>query len=89
MFPIVDILPILLGDNDLTTTGLADNVIYDIPNFATDAAVRVNASFFNAQCGTIPGLTQAGPLNSNNATFPIHVHDLLQDITVAPSKDVR
>lgn len=70
----------------MTTTGLADNVIYDIPNFATDTAVRVNGSLFGVQCGTIPGLTQAGPLNSSGATFPIHVHDLLEDIYIAPSK---
>ncbi|KIP03130.1 hypothetical protein PHLGIDRAFT_16082 [Phlebiopsis gigantea 11061_1 CR5-6] len=84
-FPIVDIIPLSTSDGDLATTGLDYNLIYDIPHFFTDSVVHVNGTAFEVNCGKIPGLTQAGKLNTTSGTFPIHVHDELQDIQISPT----
>lgn len=83
-FPIVDIIPILWDDGDITTTGLLDNLVYDVPNFATDSVVSVNGTVFAAQCRSISGASQSGDFDPVTGTFPIHISDQLNDIHISP-----
>lgn len=88
-FPIVDIIPLSTSDGDLATAGLDANLVYNIPNFVSDAEAPVHGVAFEVNCGKIPGLTQSGPLDATNGTFPIHVHDELEDIQISASKFSR
>ncbi|KIP05637.1 hypothetical protein PHLGIDRAFT_145519 [Phlebiopsis gigantea 11061_1 CR5-6] len=84
-FPIVDIIPLLLSEQDVSTTGLTGNLVYDIPNFATDGDVHTNGVIFDAICQAVPDVVQSGDPSEVNSTYPLHVHDQLADIHVAPS----
>lgn len=70
----------------MTTTGLdVDfNIVYDIPNFATDSDVFVNGTSFQVVCQNIEGAVQSGPFNTQNSTFPVHIHDELADVAITP-----
>ena len=83
-FPIVDIIPLLISGEDVTTNGLQDNLIYDVPVFATDVPVSVPGVALGVTCLPIVGASQSGPYNFDNGTFPIHVNDKLENINVSP-----
>ena len=83
-FPVVDLIPLISEDEDILITGLSENLVYDIPTFISGSPVPANGSAFEVQCQSIAGGSQAGPFNTANSAFPIHVHDKLMDINVTP-----
>lgn len=79
-------IPLLYADEDVITTGLEDNVVYDIPNFATEAQTFVNGAVVQASCQSIPGATQSGDFDTTNSTFPVQVHESLLPVDITPSQ---
>lgn len=83
-FPIVDIVPLLWDDGDVITTGLLNNLIYDVPNFATNSVVTVNGTAFAVECHSISGASQSGDFDPATGTFPIHISDQINDVHISP-----
>ena len=85
-FPIVNMIPLLSETDDITTTGLEDFIIYDVPDFSTTETVTVNALQFSVDCKAIPNARQVGEFDVVNSSIPIQVNEALQDVWVIPSK---
>lgn len=82
--PVVNLLSLLANGENVNTNGLFENIVYDIPNFATSRPVPASAIAFNVSCQLVPGAVQAGAFNPVDGTFPISVHEELMNIDITP-----
>lgn len=82
----MNILPLTQYTSDVSTTGLQNNLIYDVPQFSISGDVFLPARQFWVQCYTIPDAAQVGDVNATDGTFTIHIDDALEDVKIYPSK---
>ncbi|EKM56780.1 uncharacterized protein PHACADRAFT_63701, partial [Phanerochaete carnosa HHB-10118-sp] len=86
-FPIVNILPLVRYSGDIATVGLENNLIYDVPNFATSTgSVGVLGKSFWVHCGQIQGASQ---VQSDDDSFVIHVEEQLQNVKLASKRTLN
>ncbi|GJE93642.1 hypothetical protein PsYK624_098020 [Phanerochaete sordida] len=81
-FPVISVLPLLNSVDNIamTTTGLVQNLVYDVPNYSSTLRIGTHALVFQADCKALPNAKQDGQADPDDPHYVFTVDESVEEI---------